>query len=471
MAESSKEEYFKKYERDSIEMGRDQMVKVDFPKPISKYRLVYESYQLSMEETYFWLLDYLRDGMGFPLVEKITDVFTASENSAFFGVQQQRLGLQQDKVSQFLATIGKMVKELFQLVREMRILDERLSYYEDSYTDSPSSESAEITLKGIYVDMAEGGSKNPSSVYGMSRELQFTTLPDLFFSIHPKTSRDIDVVVDKLEFNRKVKEVLKRKLRSYLEWKEHTFKEMKNRRWFTLKFLRQHYVIIKMYTDWVKPYLRNIRRLTQDARKTETPDLITAFEGSMIEVEFIAKRIPEGNKKYQSCICIHIDYRTRPSLNYQQEGFQRGPIHVGRAEVTFRCYGWSDDELAAYKKMREQEGLELLGEIDGSVRAAMTALGDELQRYLEEAGETFATKEFKKEAPKESSPFVSVGKGFAELFTAFRTPKELKQKKPKTSRQDAFKEKKEKGKAEKEAKGFMWTTYKNYKKAHSMVTW
>ena len=101
----------------------------------------------------------------------------------------------------------------------------------------------------------------------------------------------------------------------------------------------------------------------------------------------------------------------------------------------------------------------------------MTALGDELQRYLEEAGEIFATKEFKKETPNQSGPFISVGKGFAELFTAFRTPKELKQKKPKISRQDAYKDKKEKGKAEKDAKGTLWTTYKNYKKAHSMVTW
>ena len=57
-------------------------------------------------------------------------------------------------------------------------------YYSDSYdADSKSRESAEITLKGIWVDMVEQGAKNPASVYGMAREVQFTTLPDLFFSI------------------------------------------------------------------------------------------------------------------------------------------------------------------------------------------------------------------------------------------------------------------------------------------------
>ena len=118
-----------------------------YPNPARRYKLHYEGYNISIEEPYFWVLHYLRYFGGFPRIDKITDVFAAAENSAFFGASQQRIGLQQDKVSQFLATVGKMVRELFQLVREMRVLDERLSYYADSYTNSPSSESAEITLK------------------------------------------------------------------------------------------------------------------------------------------------------------------------------------------------------------------------------------------------------------------------------------------------------------------------------------
>src|SRR3989338_1420431 len=157
-----------------------------YPDALRRYRLIVENYNMSIEEPYFWVKDYLKERVGYPGLIKITDVFSASENSSFFGASQQRLGLQQDKVSQYLATIGKMVKELFQLVRELRILDERLSSYADSYTNSPSAESAEITLKGIWVDLVEQGAKNPSSVYGMAREVQFTTLPDLFFSTHPQ---------------------------------------------------------------------------------------------------------------------------------------------------------------------------------------------------------------------------------------------------------------------------------------------
>ena len=168
------------------EQTRGQYIKTGFPVPSRRYRLHYEGYNISIEEPYFYILHYLRYYSGFPNIDKITDIFAAAENSAFFGANQQRLGMQQDKVSQFLATIGKMVKELFQLVRELRILDERLSYYVDSYKEkSRSRESAEITLKGTWVDLVEQGAKNPASVYGMARELEFITLPDLFFDAPP----------------------------------------------------------------------------------------------------------------------------------------------------------------------------------------------------------------------------------------------------------------------------------------------
>ena len=184
-------------EEEMAEQTRGIFIKTGFPKPDRRYRLHYEGYNISIEEPYFFILHYLRYYSGFPYIDKITDIFAAAENSAFFGASQQRLGLQQDKVSQFLATIGKMVRELFQLVRELRILDERLSYYYDSFTTSRSSESAEITLKGIWVDLVEQGAKNPASVYGMAREVQFTTLPDLFFSTHPKKQEDVDDVVER----------------------------------------------------------------------------------------------------------------------------------------------------------------------------------------------------------------------------------------------------------------------------------
>ena len=463
----------KKFGFDKIEKSeefRGAEISTGYPAPARRYRLHYEGYNISIEEPYFWTLHYLRYFGGFPRIDKITDVFAAAENSAFFGASQQRLGLQQDKVSQFLATIGKMVRELFQLVREMRVLDERLSYYADSYTNSPSAASAEITLKGIWVDLVEQGAKNPASVYGMAREVQFTTLPDLFFSTHPKKQEDVDIVVerDRGQFNRKVREVLARKLRTFLAWKEHTYEELKNRRKFTLKYLRQHFEIIRMYMTWVKPYLRNIQRLQLDQSRTESPDLIIAFEGSMIEVEILAIK---PSKEINQCILMHYLFRTRPEMNYSQE-YQRGPLHLGRVEMDFRAYAWDDKQIENYKKMRAQEDFQLLGVIDGSVKAALEALGDELMRYLKEAGEEFEEKkEMPKASPRNSSPFVSVFAGFAELFTSFKVKKEVKASKKRISQTDIMKKAISKRNAEDTLKKVMWNVYHHFKKQHDMLNW
>ena len=464
---------FRKYgfeESEISEEFRQSKIKTGYPKPARRYRLHYEGYNISIEEPYFWTLHYLRYYGGFSRIDKITDVFAAAENSAFFGASQQRLGLQQDKVSQFLATIGKMVRELFQLVREMRILDERLSYYVDSFTASQSSESAEITLKGIWVDLVEQGAKNPASVYGMAREVQFTTLPDLFFSTHPKKQEDVDLVVEKErgQFNRKVREVLKRKLRAFLAWKEHTFEELKNRRVFTLKYLRQHFEIIRMYMTWVKPYLKNIQRMQLDQTKNDTADLIVAFESSMIEVEILAVK-PAG--QVNQCILMHYLFRTRPEMSYSQE-YQRGPLHLGRVEIDFRAYAWTDKEIENYKKVKENEDFQLLGVIDGSVKAALESLGDELMRYLKEAGEEFEEKkELPKPHPKQHGPFTSVFAGFAELFTSFSARKEVKQAKKKISQTEIMKLAIARQKAEESINKVMWNTYHHFKKQHGMLNW
>lgn len=480
---SSKEDYFKKYPRHKVELTRGQMVEMDFPAPSQYFRLVMESFSASIEEAYYWVLNTLRYDAGYSQVHKITDIFAASEHSSFFGVSQQRLGLQQDKISQNLAVVGKMVKELFQMVRELRIIDERKKAYEDSYSpDKKNFEPAEITLKGWFVDMAEGGSKNPASVFGMARELQFTTLPDLFFSVHPKTPDKVDATIDALEFNENVKRVLKRKLYSFLRWKEETFKEIVNRRGFMVKYLRQHWEVIRMYMTWVKPYLKNLKRLGSNDSMLDSPDLVSAFEGSMLEIEILATQMPEGNKSYQACVVANFQYRTRPSMNYTQEGYNRGPLHIGQIDMSLRGYAWDDKDIANYKFMRDIEDIELLSSIDESVKSAMDLLGEDFERYIREAGgELEKDREKSSEPPKPPpsdsalDPFISVFKGFGELFGALAgsggSSSGSGKGKKKPTAQEAYLAGLEKGKAKKTAKSGIWATYKNFKKAHRMVTW
>ena len=305
----------------------------------------------------------------------------------------------------------------------------------------------------------------------MARGVQFTTLPHLFFGTHPKKQEDVDIVVERErgQFNRKVKEVLKRKLRSYLAWKEHSYEELKNRRVFTLKFLRQHFDIIRMYMTWVKPYLKNIQRMQLDQSKSDTADLIVAFESSMIEIEIIA--IKPGSEGYSQCILMHYLFRTRPEMNYSQE-YQRGPLHLGRVEIDFRAYAWTDQEIENYKRMRQHEDLKLLGVIDGSVQAAMQALGDELLRYLKEAGEEFEEKKAPvKEDHGSNSAMHSLFSSLSGMFSS-PGPKKPKYKRPKKASQtEIMKKVFAKKTAEESTKKVMWTTYHHFKKQHDMLSW
>jgi len=473
-------ELLKKHKFEDIDKDERKNV-VAFPKPIKKYRLVLESPNQSIEDLYFWIIGHLRDDWGWN-VDKVKDIFAAAEASALFGVTAQRTSLQQDQVSKYLKYCADMTKELFQVVREMRVLDERTAYYENTgmWLDEKSNiiynsdkekdpESSEITLKGIWIDLVEGGAKNPSSIYGLAREVGFTILPDLFFRVMIKEGESVDTKVDVLEFNEKVKEVLKRKLNQYYEWKRRTFRELKTRRLFTLKYVRQNYDTIKLYIDWIKPYLVHIRRL-QGKEKTWDEDLIGAFEGSLVEIEILAWKKVSGNKKYKGVIVINWDHRTKPAMSFHAE-YQRGPIHIGRTIITMRAYAWTDDQIKNYKDMRADEDMGILSSIDSSIKAAIDSLGDELKQYLMEAGEAFEKKKEEKEKPKEGGllePFDALLKGVEDVAGAFLPKKEGGKEKKKISK---FKAKGEIKLAKELTLGNMWQTYKNLKKSHGFIAW
>lgn len=480
-----------KYESDDADEESRQLVfheaegttltgfeKTGFPKPLKSYRISLEVYDLSMEAPYYWWVEYLRQY--FSQVDKVEDSFAAAENSAFFGVTQQRLGAQQDKISQFLATTGKMIKELFQMVRELRILDERLTYYEGAEEEikkplDQRGKSDEITLKGIFVDLVQGGGKSAASVYGMARELEFITLPDLFFDLAPfKNKEELEEQIKKLEknFNQNVIRVLLRHSRQFLEWRIRTHQEHKNRKQFMLSYLRQHYEIINMYLVWIKPYLRHAEKLTMKDKSMNMPEIVSAFESSMLDIELLAMRRKKLTKTIDGfeCLLCTFNYRTRPEMKVVQEGYQRGPVHIGRFELNMRVYPWLKEDIDRYKKMKEQEAFHLVGGVSKSVKDAMEALGDDLRKYIQEAKGEAEKKEEHHEQPS----------GFMEkMFGDFYHAKKPKHQKPHgkghqgLSAEDAHKIQEFKTKKELSRHTLFnaWNGYHTFKKHFRLISW
>jgi len=496
-----KDEQVERYaDHDEMEVARDQIMKTPYPKPLARYFLIYEVPHESIEPIYYWLLNHVSVDWAYPIVHKVTDVFTPAEHSSFYGASAQRLGLAQDKVAQYLATIGKMIKDMFQLVRELRWIDERKKYYEDA---EKGLEGAEISLKGLWTDMVDGvvgGQRTSSNLFVMAQQLQFSALPDIFFSVHVTkhiasklkgkalkdvTSEDVRNLVDQSVekqaggFNKELRNLLKRKLYQYLVWKDETWLELMQRRRFTLDYLRQHYHVIKMYMNWVKPYLRHIQKLGADVRKINAAELISSFEGSLIEIEILAQKLPLGaaptpipNKLVHAVILLNFEYRTRPQMQFSQEGgYHRGPLHQGESKITWRAYAWTQEQIDNYLKMKDSEDLELIKSIDDSLRAAMDALGDDLRNYLDEAELMHKVEEKEGKAPEKRpgilEPFAEIAKGFTDTFTAILPKKGSAADKKKIQEQIE----KEKGNAVGEVTFTMWQTYKNFKKAHRIIAW
>ena len=457
---------------EKIEINRlEEPIETSYPKPEGCYRFIYESPNASIEEVYFWILHHLKVDQGFSGIIKIYDIFTASELSAISGTLQYRVAQQQEKASAYLRGISEMVKALFQIVREIRILNEKLKYYTDSKKPGDVGRAAEIALKGQWVDLVEGGSKNPASVYGLAQQVGFTIIPDLFFRIKVDKSEDVAKAVKSLEgFNEKIKEVLTRKLVQYYIWKEKTEAELTTRRKFILRYLKQHYNTIKLYMSWVVPYLKTIRRMGMSAKHLESAEIVAAFETSRIELEFLSyKPHPFGN--FYPVVLATFNYRTMPQMSFVAEGYQKGPIHIGQVEVTLRSYVWTEEQIENYKKYREAADLELIKTIDQTISDAMDALGAELKEYLEiEEAEEKKEKEKKEEEKKEEpmlEPFTALFSGFRELFSGIIPSLGETGKKEKTE----FEKEKDKKKAI-DAIGFsLYQTYKNFKKAHNFLSW
>ena len=468
MAESSADR-LKKFGFEEDAQDQDQL---GFPKPIKRFKVSLESFGQSVEEPYFWMLDHLREAWGFTQIEKIRDVFTASESSSFFGSSYSKMGMQQDRAANYLSLIGKFVNDLFKMVREMRNIKLRLDMY-DRF--NKGDRAADQALKGIWTDLVEGGTRNPSSVLGLAREVGFTILPPLFFGTYADKPEAVEGIVKNMNYNEEVKRILMRKLYQFVVWKVNTEKELRQRDKFLRSYLKQHYEIIRMYINWVRPYLIHVKRMGMDMTRLSMPDLISAFEGSMIEIEFLAKGKKE--KKYFPVILVHFYYRTRPAMDFHQDYQHKGPIHVGRVEITVRGYTWDAETLEKYKEYRKDEDLELLGAINKSIAEGMDMFKDDLKDYLKDLGEVFPTDELKKkeekkpERPKFSvfDPFKDLIAGFGELFFGMELFKESKKAGP--SKQEVAALDEEKKKVQEVLLLPLWKCVEIFKKTHGMLFW
>ena len=160
---------------------------------------------------------------------------------------------------------------------------------------------------------------------------------------------------------------------------------------------------------------------------------------------------------------------------------------TGRAEMHLRAYGWTKEQWQNYVKMKEEEDIELLKEINDTIKEAMETLGEDIKKYLDDKERP--EDNVKKDKPKKwvlkrgkiaevvdenaakgkvrqdsvFTPFASLFEGFGLLFKPFT----FNMSWWRGSSSKSGNAKKAEGAAAKHA----WTLYKYYKKAHGLLSW
>jgi len=478
---------------------------------IGKLLIRLESMGGGVEKHYFWLMRFLTGtkapqyaGKGFTgfginaiKVYKLKDQFDASVSSSFHGQIGSKVSQIQQQVSTYLAQIGQMTKTLFPIVREIRIMDERLEYYKDSFWDKKEADGddkerareAEIALKSTWVEVVEQGVQSPNSVYSMGTKLGFITLPDLFFSINPdgttpEEQRDnmtkyLKQMHDQKEINKKVLDALRKKLYQYFTWKQKTWHEMEHTYKFRIKNLRQHYNVVKLYMSWLKPLLTTLKRLQMQSE--DDTALVSAFETSKLELELLAVigkgkiDVEKKNNKYNACIMVRLTHVTKPEMSYTQGG-QKQPTHMGDTIIEYEPYVVTDEQIEDYRKHCDDKLLELIpGEEMNMVKDvmdAMDSLGTDVRAYLLQAEGVDITKDDDEEE-KELDFFAPV-KGLFDSFKIF-VP-DFKKKDEDDDGKIVYKGEKqrdlerEKKGLVKKASGITWNVYDIFKKANGLLT-
>jgi hypothetical protein len=466
-----------------------------------KLSLIMDSMTEPVEKYYFFFTKFLsvhpNSSFGIPTISykdektgykqegliKLKDVFDASVSSAFHGNVGTKMSAIQQQVSSYLTQIGQLTKTIFPMVREIRMMEERLEYYNKSLSgvkDDAEARQNEITLKSMWIEIVEQGMQNPNSVYSLATKLGFVTLPDLFFAINPhgktieEQQKNLTKVLNAMDkehqFTTKLRDILTKKLVQYYTWKLKTHNEMKYTWKFRIKNLKQHYNVIRLYVSWIKPLMTSLKALQMKANISD-PSLVSAFESSKMELEILG--VTKRGKKYNACILIRITQVTRPELTYTQSG-QKQVQHSGEVKIEIEPYVVTNYDIDYYKEQCDKDILKNVSgqEIDFSidVQEILDSLGKDVEKYLEEAESDGKKKEEKKEEKKKETKKINLFEPFTSLTGTYKILFPFLDSETKKAKDEMLNQSDEYEDMKKDASAKAWLIYDIFKKVHGLIT-
>ena len=456
---------------DSVKKAIKKSVRYNKGEALTSYRLMYDAPSSSIEPIYFWILDFIQD-MGID-VRKITDNFTSSPGSGHFAEIGARATRMQEEGMKILGMINQVVKTVLNLIYDLKEFEIRLEHYQDAKAkDKEKKEGGILALKQIWLDQVDL-KRGRGSIHQMSYEMGFTTLRELFM-----IANTIDDIKKTQVANDQVVRILIPRLNEFLKWQEYSEKELQKRYDIEKAYLKTEVESLKLYTSWVRPYLKAAEELRQQGFE-RNPALVNAFNTTMFDLVLfgkskfnfdktvMSKDLPRGfenyklKRNYYSCYVVSLLFRGFPQKVTQQHyGFG------GRVDMTFQCYSLNEDELRLIEKELERQDVETsLKFIQEGTDQSLEELKEDIEHFLGDYG-----KKEKKEVKKgDMNPFSA-------LFSFFKKKEEkTKEGKKKISKiddinKDNFVEREVRRLVGNSSMKSLYAIYDIYKKAHGMAS-
>ncbi len=387
--------------------------------PVEQHKIVYDASSQSLEQVYFWILDFINNEYG--KSEKLIDNFVASPSSGIFAEMGQRVTRMQEEGMKIFGTINAIIRSVLNIIYDLKEFKLRLAVYDEFRSkDKRRKEAAFLALKQIWMDRVDIN-RGAGSINALAQQLDFVTLRDAFMAV--ETLKD----VDRVDLNERVKRLLKQRFAEFLKWTEESEIELRKRYEIEKTYLRSQVNSLRLYSKWVKPYLKAAKELEQ--RASPSSALVNSFNTAIFELcilgigKYDVKRdVGSGElpkyfakmkfRNYIPIVVVDFNFRSIPERTDQRGGFS----FRGRVEVTFTSFALNEDELEVLKeKVAEDEIGDAYSFIEGATDKSFSELQKDIDEFLEEERE--------KNKPKEEDDDLNP---FSALFSFLKRDKPIK---------------------------------------------
>jgi len=328
----------------------------------------------------------------------------------------QKATRMQEEAMKMLGAANQVLKSILNLVYDLKEMKLLVQTYDDiKLKDSKFKNAARLSLKQRWMDVVDI-KKGQGSINALaSGNLDFVTLRDAFMIANSlKDVKDLDL-------NDRVKRILEQRVGEFLRWIDESERQLRTRYKVEINYLRSQVNTIKLYSRWIKPYLRAARKLEQNAGSNQEA-LVTAFNTIVLELTIMGYRdydpkddvtkglLPESfakikDRTYHPLLIVEFKFRGIPQRVSQRGDWSFG----GKTDIKFTSYALNDQELKVLNDQIEKDDLgEVMNLIEGITTESLEEIQKDIDEFLSEDKLPARSKEIKEQ---DTNPFSALLKG------------------------------------------------------------